>query len=315
MLTPATPKGMGRCSSVGMYVIPDNGETVVVGVRDASLWPKLYYTVGTVNREGASTVWGDSTQYDTGKHPSVCIVKIKDDLYAIECHSSDVNKMCYYRVGVITICETGGSIAWGDSKQLGCGNKPKISANDGTIVVIMEEICTWSTLKYYIADTRDVNIQKKTIQWTLGAKDDKFFEGLDPDISVNNRDEVVAVCRSYDRRVRAKLGKVGASKKKINWSEATKELPTCGVNPTISFNSNRQIIEIHENIWKELCITCGRFAGNEIHWDNVKDKAVIHNGEYPVVALSDEGVFVEMHSTPFGFSLYYSQGQLVQVRQ
>lgn len=328
MLSPATLKGKGRCSSVAMYVIPSNNLTVVVSVRDATLSPKLYYTVGVVNKNGANTTWSERTYYGVGQHPSVCIVKIGSDLYAIVCHGSDIYKMCYYRVGQIVLnSQLEGSINWGDSsaKQIACGLKPKITANDGTIIVIMEEICTWNTLSYRVADIAKVNIGNRTITWTQGPKDDKnFFQGLDPDISVNSKDEVIVVCRSYDRQVKAKLGKVHGDKKKINWSAVTKELPTCGVNPTICFNSKRQVVEIHENIWKELSITCGRnvdtasqwdcdsIKDKAVQWDNIKEKALIHYGEYPALALSEEGVILEMHCTPFGFSLYYSQGTLVE---
>lgn len=83
-----------------MYVPnPSDGKTVVVSVGDATLWPNLYYTVGVVDQESATTDWGNRTQYGRGQQPSICLVKIIGDLYAIGCHCSDLLKECDYRWG------------------------------------------------------------------------------------------------------------------------------------------------------------------------------------------------------------------------
>lgn len=314
MLTPATMKGLGRCSSVGMYATnPSNGNTVVVSVRDSTLLPYLFYTVGTVDTQAARTTWGERTHYGYGQHPSVCLVGINAELYAIECHSSDLLKMCYYRVGKVSVSDK--SIVWGKAKDIGCGKKPKITANDGIVIVIMEEICTLDTLKYFIANIADVDTQENTIAWTVGDnKDDKnmLFAGVEPDISVNSEYKVIAVCRSYGRVVKAKLGKVNRNRKKIDWSSIEKKVLTSGVNPTISLNSKDQIVEIHQNVWKQLSISCGRIVNNLIEWDR-DDEKLIYYGEYPSIILSDKGVVLEMHGTPLGFSLFYSQGELKTV--
>lgn len=311
MLTPATLKGVGRYSSLDMYKFGD--ETVVVHVRDVTLSRKLYYTVGTVDMKTPTTCWGKTTQYGTGQHPSVCLVKINEVLHAVECHCSHVTRKCYYRVGVVSVGEK--SIVWSDPKHLGYGKKPKIAGNDNVLAVIMEEVLTLDSLEYYIADITagHGNPQNNDIAWKPGhgSKDPNFFNGIEPDISINGNGtgQVVVVCRTlYGGEIRAKLGSVTEDKKKINWSAFNNELATCGTDPTISLNSKGNIVQIHQAPWKQLTINCGQITGSVIQWD--KEDRTIHYGEYPAIALSDGGVVLEMHCTPIGLSLFYSQGEL-----
>lgn len=167
-------------------------------------------------------------------------------------------------------------------------------------------------MKYFTTDIEAVDVNENTITWNPIPKDDKdFLTGVEPDVSINCNGDVAIISRSVGREVRAKLGKVDGSGKKIIWADVSTELTTTGINPTISLNKHGQIVEIHQNLFKQLSISCGCIKqgnkGKAIDWD--PGRKSIHYGEYPVIVLSDQGVVLEMHCTPVGFSLFYTQGE------
>lgn len=309
LLTPSTRHGTGRCSSVSVYPVKDVG-TVVVCVRDITLRSALYYSVGIVKEDTGTTEWGVSRKYSSGQHPSVCLIWFNEELYVLECHCSDLLKLCYYRVGKVSVQDK--YIRWAPAKDnfLCSGKRPKITGNDkGVVVVIKEEMCTWDSLNYFIGCVRP---QGMIIDWVTEGKETKIpnFEGVEPSIAINDKDQVVVISRSSGNIIKARLGILLNIHNNLSilWTGSNYRLQTAGKNPSISLNSDGNIVEIHQtNLWKQLSTCCGRVSKSSIVWGEEK---TINNGEYPTVSLSGDGVVFEMHASPLGFSLFFSQGVL-----
>lgn len=297
LLTPSTRKGVGRCSSVSIH-----GRLLVCVYDDSMLQSGLYYSMGVVN-EGCGTMeWGTAKKYGTGQRPSVSLVEVAGELYAVECHSS--LRACYCRAGKVDI--EGGCIMWGVRSFLCNGCNPKISSNDdGVVVILMEEACSLDGLIYF---TGRVKQQDVCIDWTLRSMPTSL-RGIEPDIAIN-RNIVVAIYRSrvpWIHLLIAKLGRLD-SDSSITWFDSDHALKSAGTNPAISLDSDGNIVEIHQTLfWKQLDICCGRISQNSIVWG---EQGKVINGEYPTVSLSDDRLLFEMHATPIESRLVYSLGKL-----
>lgn len=285
----------------------DSNCTVVVSVRDASFQTGLYYSVGVVDRCTGTTFWGPGVtgviEYGNGKHPSVSLVAISNELFTIECHGSDFGSACYCCVGKVNIsCK---SIQWGDAESIGSGEKPKVSAFGKKFVVLMEQPCSINSLKYFVGTIVTNTLAIESIKEGTKITD---FKGVEPDIAMTSNN-IVAVYRSIKSYViNTILGTLDNDKGTITWLPDSKStLNLTGKNPTISCNTEGNIVAVHQTwcCWNTLAMTCGGVTDNKITWE--KGRKFI-SGVYPAIALSEDKDVFEMHSNPFGFSLFYSQG-------
>ena len=318
LMTPAMLKGHGRCSSVSLCKTDgdsNSAKTVVVSVRDVSLKRALYYSVGIVDKGAGITYWGPGRggveEYGTGQHPSVCLyksVRKENVIYALECHTTDYFKMCYYRVGQVDIVNK--SIKWGDEKSIGSGVWPKICVNEGgSVVVLMEEKCSLNGLRYLVGT---FNEAEKKIAWkdfkeNQDSKKVEDFKGVEPDIAIHEN-TVVAIYRSiYKFGIKCNIGTL--NDKGINWSGEKDLSGVTGLYPVIGFYDDK-LVEIHQIRYrKRLATSCGQITDKEkgtVQWGSVKE---LDYGERPSVTLYGDEVF-KMHGVPVGFTLFYAQGKL-----
>lgn len=306
LLTPSTRKGIGRCSSVSLCEARVG--TLVISVYDDTMFQSsLYYSMGVVNGDSWTVKWNQNVtkkKFGTGQCPSVCLIKVADELYAVECHMH--SSLSYCRVGRVD--EKSTCVMWGISTVICNGKNPKISGNNnGTVVILVEEACTMNGIHCF---TGTVNRHDMTIDQTVSNTINKFG-GIEPNIAMNVN-TVVAIYRSGVRTISARLGELDGNSR-IAWSDSEHEFKTAGKNPAISLDSHGNVVEVHQTfLWKELKISHGLVSKDHksIVWHKEK---TFNGGEYPAVSLYD-GIIFEMHAAPIEYSLFYSLGKLAHVQ-
>lgn len=304
---PSKTQFCGRYSSVNIHPTQD----VVVCVYDGSYTDQqLYCSVGTLNRDSGETIWGPVSRYDSGSHPSVALICMGNNLYAVEAHASGfLNSKCCYRVGKVNRAQK--NIEWGNTNELCSGKKPKICANDdGTVVIVHEEKhAIWGEKIYH--DMLKINLDEKTLERSDGRECEVLdFEGVEPNVAMSE-EKVVLVYRSGVSALKIAVGELRRDQTRIEWNSAiSSTLPFAGKEPSVGLNSHGNIVESHQTaltMYRLISYNYGHISNDVIVWKSNEAHTV---GEYPAIAIANDGCTVEMHKTNFGANLYQSQGDL-----
>ena len=151
-----------------------------------------------------------------------------------------------------------------------------------------------------------VNTHTKKVDW-VGISEIPDFRGVEPDICIN-ASKIVIACRSVDDTIQFKIG--SRNKEENIWGSSCLLVNgnfVHGRNPSISLNSNDDIIEVHQT-WalRKLSHCCGHVEGDHlINWGESKMQDA---GEFPSISLCDDGFFYEVHKTYFGIHLFTMPG-------
>ena len=289
----------GRRSSVCLH--PTRELAVCIYEADqGGATRRLRYRVSSV---GNRTSWSEELLYGGGKYPSVALACIDTITIAIATHQSEVAKDCYCKIGIVD--QENQIIKWQDTGKFR-GVRPKICASDiGTVIIIYEETYSYEKIRYKIGK---VNIQPQPkIIWNQDTNSRiPDLNGVEPDVAIS-KDTTVVMCRTGYNTLNVKVGKIH-SNDEIEWA-ATSPLPSHGINPAISTNSQGDVVELHQTkTLRRLCQTTGYILPSRtIHWR----KTSIHTtGEYPTISLDESGFILEMHKTNIGTKLFQSQGLL-----
>jgi hypothetical protein len=269
----------------------------------------IYYSVGIINQANGTTEWGQVTRYDAGYSPSVSLVRVDDKLYAVETHEAEVWRNCFYIVGEVHVAAK--SIGWCRPAHLARGKKPKVSADINGTVMIIHEHDYGSSMQLHIGEVR---WEKLAINWR-DSSTVTHFQGVEPNITTcSNR--VIIVCRANGNRINYKVGTCSRDQddRPVVWGSLD-SLPESdgagfGQHPSISLNTNGNIVEAHQTttpVVHQLCYTCGRLKNNTITW---AESGKSDMGEFPSVSLFDEKCFFTVHKTNLGPDLFYRQGKL-----
>ena len=294
MLSPPTKWTRGRYPSVS--VKPYRGLTVAVCAYDGTVRSGIKCCVGTIDKVTGVTQWGDPAECaDRGSHPSVSLLHTNGRLYVIEANSFfQSSKGFQYRLGEVNVGNK--TIEWGIPYHHE-GIHPKVSTkDDGTAMAVAKKR---NNILLYRGS---VNINDRMAVWRNG---DPIldFHGMKPDISIN-ADKIVVACCSGGM-IRFKIGRIIGQN--LDWISVSDR--SYGLNPSISLNSDGDIMEVHQTrSGRKLSRCCGRIDDNEIIWEESK----VHDyGEYPSVSLCDDGYFYEVHKTNLGWRLFILPGQLM----
>ena len=317
LFTEPVKQHSGRRPSVSKHPRKD----IAVSVHDSTFSNNLYYSVGEVHKNRGVIDWSNPIQYGTyGKMPSVALVSFHGDLYTLEVHASEglVNPSCCYNVGKVQRKEDQYVISWYDHTgackaagnmqacgQLCSGRKPKISANDdGDIIIVYEESFSKNSI-LYLGGKLQVNEGNVTIDWKVKDLHIPYFTGVEPDVAISKK-RVALVSRSGFNDIRSLTGLItDGCALKVD-SGVSKALPSGGINPSISINSDGYIVECHQSkTGRAIYHFCAHISEE---WDI----STLHtsHGEYPTVSLDDDGYILELHKTAFGTQLYQSQGEV-----
>ena len=296
----------GRFASISTQSFED--QTVVVCVFDTSLSISLFSSVGIINKAKGTVEWGEVKRYDDGCFPSVSLVRVEDKLYAVETHKAEFWRNCFYSVGLVNVQAK--NVGWKGSVHLSRGQKPKVSADRNGTVVIIHEHDYGSSMQLHIGDARWV---EQAINWRSSSQI-THFQGSEPNVTICNN-KVIIVCRGDGNKIDYKVGTYKEQDHSIAWGSLESlpegnEAAGIGEYPSISLNSNGNVIEAHQTttlVMHQLCYTCGRLKNSSITW---AESGKSDMGEYPSVSLFDEKCFFTVHKTNLGPNLFYRQGKL-----
>ena len=283
---------------------------------DGTLSMNLSYSAGVYNKENASIVWNKPVCYGSGKQPSVALMNIDEKLYSIVVHRSQTSKQCFFCIGEVDMDTK--VITWEPPEAYCTGVKPKVSATDsGKIVFVNEKSYNlWDHMDYHIGKLV-INNANPCIQFTIhdaplsrtGAREE-VFRGVEPDITINE-DSAILIYRSGFDGIFSRLGIFIDNDSQITWYDA-QPAPGTGINPCISLDSHNNFVESHQTKF-------GRKISRNHGSINQRDRKVVWGdqslttptlGEYPAIALSNDGFIIEMHKSIFGNRLFQSYGEL-----
>ena len=306
MLAGPTAGPKGRRSDVA---ISDN---ISVRVSDATLSRNLYYSVGIFNEGSFSMEWGENYSYGIGKQPSVTLTNKGEQFYAIEVHRSHLQKQCYYFIGKVN--KDTKTIEWMGCEMPMClGVKPKVSATDsGKIVVVTEQIYSQHNYMNYNIGKLDISDGNPCVTFSesmfIVNTNWERLQGVEPDITIS-KGSAILIYRSGFQTLYSHLGTFAANDESITWHDV-QDVPGTGINPCISLNSDNYLVESHQTKHRrQISRNHGRISYHEkkVIWGNPTISTL---GEYPAIALSNDGLVVELHKTIFGQTLYQSCGEL-----
>ena len=277
---------------------------------------KLYFRVGRVDKDNFRIRWGERNCYGSGTEPSVALVCINNEVFAIIAYrlkyTRSVNRCCY---SIGTIVPDQLTIRWGNEAFLCKGKKPQVGASDnGTVIVIREGSYSINAICYHQGA---IDINGRVIDWQRnheGHPRKRAIEnvsGVQPTVAVN-RDSVVVVYRSCltSHGSRTELWDVVGTfnpENDIIWGQTTPMIRR-GENPSVSLNNDGNLVEIYRNPWNKLLYHIhGRLGENRlIHWNPSHMHFI---GKSPSVSLCDDGYICEVHRG-FRSKLCYSNGEL-----
>ena len=313
MLAEPTVGPQGRRSAVAI------SKNVFVRVFDVAFTMKLYYSVGVFDEVSSRTEWGENHYYGKGKQPSVALITKDEKFYAIDCHRSQFTKQCYYRIGEVK--KDIKRIDWIGSEMPMCkGVKPKVSATDsGKIVVVNEETFSRRNFMSYQIGKLIINDGNPR---RIAFNDPAFIvtpnwvklQGVEPDITINENSAIL-IYRSGFSTISSQFGTFEANDESITWHDQqnVSAAGTGGINPCISLNSRDYCVESHQTKHGRLIRrNHGRISQDEkrVIWANKESSTRSTLGEYPAIALNNDGFIVETHKINFGKTLYQSYGEL-----
>lgn len=134
--------------------------------------------------------------------------------------------------------ETQKSIEWDESKKLGRGTKPKISAKeDGTVVIIKEESYVRNGINYHAGR---VNVDDRIIEGIKECKQIAQIMGVQPDITINKNNHVIVVWHNGQTSLEYKTGILRADASVVEWGESRNY--DAGTDPTVSIDNNDNVV-------------------------------------------------------------------------
>ena len=147
MFTGSTEGPAVRCLDIATC------DNVVMVVYDKTLDTRLYYRVGIVDKERDTTDYGDEKSYDSGKMPSVTLIRENGKYYAIATHQTDiyVSRTCFCRIRTVNVDEKEIN-NWKIDMEFRCAaSNLKVSASsNGTVVIAHEKYYSYNKLCYHI---------------------------------------------------------------------------------------------------------------------------------------------------------------------
>ena len=136
-------------------------------------------------------------------------------------------------------------------------------------------------------------------------------KGVNPSVASDDMLRVVMVhANDEESKLWCKYGIVNPNTKELTWNQS--KFYGRGTQPTVSLRVDGRLVEMHEEkhcFKKHLCYRLGQLdtANQFIHWE---EPVKIGKGKNPSVAVSDEGVVLEMHENDSDNGLCYTVGEL-----
>ena len=175
-----------------------NSSGLVIEFHTSQAGYGLWYHVGRLTQYGQSVQWGPSQDIErTGSdRPQWPTVALTNDNYVILSYSDAVDRpvgRLRYRVGKLD--PTGPvqqSIQWlTEDQQYDTGFHSNISVDSNGVIVEVHESDADSGLFYRIGHLENPAEEKYNIVWDTGTGGVRYDNGVNPHVSVNDRNQVV----------------------------------------------------------------------------------------------------------------------------
>ncbi|MCP6760762.1 MAG: hypothetical protein NHB32_18910 [Fischerella sp. CENA71] len=147
------------------------------------------------------------------------------------------------------------------------------------------------------------------------GKADRYDTGVSPSVALNNGNVVVEVHKSQSRdRLFYRVGKVEGDK--IDWGkyENNKSIDyDDGVQPSVAITNDGLVVEVHKSQSRDrLFYRVGKVEGDTINWGKYENNKSIDydDGIQPSVAITNDGLVVEVHKSQNHDTLWYQVGRI-----
>lgn len=219
---------------------------------------------------------------------------------------------CYYTVGAVAEDE----IKWSHSTLIDDGKKLSISIHTGEDNTLTVVVAFVSAANRGYTRVGNLEATGKTIRWKGEKQEicgDPNFKEVSIAISPNK--EIVVAYRLAFMKIICQIGKIEPTtgndhNQQIEFS--SKDIANFhGFHPSVTINKQGHVLMFHQSIaGRKLMCLCGVLQpGGLITWKERRAEHIDY-GCYPDVSLLDSGIFIELHGTNFGTSLYYRIGEI-----
>ncbi|OUL33739.1 DNA/RNA non-specific endonuclease [Nostoc sp. 106C] len=254
--------------------------------------------------------FGKADRYDTGVSPSVAL---NNGNVVVEVHKSQSRDRLFYRVGKVE----SDKIDWGkyeNNKSIDYddGVQPSVAITNDGLVVEVHKSQTYDRLYYRVG-----KVKGDEIDWGKyeNNKSIDYDDGVQPSVAITNDGLVVEVHKSqtYDR-LYYRVGKVKGDE--IDWGkyENNKSIDyDDGVQPSVAITNDGLVVEVHKSqTYDRLYYRVGKVKGDEIDWGKYENNKSIDydDGVQPSVAITNDGLVVEVHKSQNHDTLWYQVGRI-----
>jgi len=290
----------GQNSAIAIH---SSGLIVEVHATESITHNGLYYHIGQLNSDTGTISWGPSRLFiSAGAWPAVAITR---EGYVIITWSDGFYKCCSdlkYLVGTVDL--DGGTSQRIDFKTASKGTTfdsgfhNSISVNGiGVIAEAHESGSGGKGIYYRLGHLTNPAGGDFSISWDTGTKGLKYDDGINPNISVNDDNNVIEVHNvTGEGKTHYIRGKVGLNSTQINFVKPHPRLEGSGSNPNVVLLNNSSIVEVSFNLAGIKYITGTLNGANEVKWseatviDDTKDRhvpSVAANGSRVIATFGD----------------------------
>lgn len=252
--------------------------------------------------------FGKADRYDTGKWSDIAL---NNGNVVVEVHNTTDSKSLYYRVGKVD----GGKINWGESRYYDKGVEPSVAITDnGLVIEVHKSQGLKHTLWYRVG-----NVEGNEIKWRNDDKSAEYDSGVHPSVAITNSGLVVEVHQSQSHdTLWYGVGKVEGNE--IKWENNRESIEyEKGIHPSVAITNDGLVVEVHQSpnpsgapledasppntLWYRV----GRVESNGLIWvEGDQSKSTQYDsGAYPSVALTNDGLVVEVHQSQSYNTLWY----------
>ena len=252
--------------------------------------------------------FGKADRYDTGKWSDIAL---NNKNVVVEVHNTTDSKSLYYRVGKVD----GRKINWGESHYYDKGVEPSVAiTDDGLVVEVHKSQGAKNTLWYRVG-----NVEGNEIKWRNDDTSAEYDSGVHPSVAITNSGLVVEVHQSQSHdTLWYGVGKVEGNE--IKWENNGESIEyEKGIHPSVAITNSGLVVEVHQSpnpsgapfddapppntLWYRV----GRVKSNGIIWvEGDRSKSTQYdNGVHPSVAITNDGLVVEVHQSQSHNTLWY----------
>jgi hypothetical protein len=294
--------GGGNRSSTAMHY-----SGMIVEMHDGlnSLYQSgLWYHIGKLNASGTKVNWGPSRHlcYCDAKYPSVAMT---NEGYVIVSYSTGKYKRdSGLNIIAGTLDVNGGvdqRVQWKTDIvpfDSGFHNTLAVDAN-GVIAEAQESGSGGKGMYYRLGHLKDPANGDFTVVWDTGDHGQKYGDGINPHISINDSGEVVEVhqASANDLKLHYIRGKLKANSIEFNSSQP--RYNNNGQNPAVALLNDGYLVEVHDNGYSVYYRTGQLDAkdASKIDWSEtqpipkgkaLESNSVSSNGYYAVATAYDD---------------------------